>query len=265
MTSFASVLAAFLIAECALAAIMAAAWAVQRATGQTGWIDSFWTFGVGATGAALAAAPFGGDGGWGLRRAAVTVAIVVWALRLGGHILARTRKTPDDPRYRNLMDAWGPAASLRLFGFLQVQAVAGAVLALAVALAAHASPSGFRVEDAVGGLVFVIAIVGEAAADAQLAQFKARPVNRGRICDVGLWSRSRHPNYFFEWLVWVAFAVVAGRDAAGLAAWAAPALMYAALRYGSGVPPLEEHMARTRGEAFRAYQRRTPVFFPRLL
>ncbi len=111
----------------------------------------------------------------------------------------------------------------------------------------------------------MIALAGEAAADAQLARFKADPANRGKICDVGLWARSRHPNYFFEWLVWVAFAFAASRDAIGLLAWVAPAMMYVALRHGSGVPPLEEHMLRTRGEAFRAYQRRTPVFFPRLL
>lgn len=263
--TLASVLAALLIAECALAAIMTIAWGIQRATDQTGWIDAIWTFGVGATGAALAAAPLGGDEGSAVRRAAVAVAVAVWALRLGGHIVARTLKVPDDPRYRKLIDDWGDAAGPRLFAFLQVQAAAGAALALAVTLAAHAGSSALGIQDGLGALVFVIALAGEAAADAQLARFKADPANRGKICDVGLWARSRHPNYFFEWLVWVAFAFAASRDAIGLLAWVAPAMMYVALRHGSGVPPLEEGMLRTRGEAFRAYQRRTPVFFPRLL
>ena len=261
--SFASALATFVIAECALAIIMAAAWTVVRATGQTGWVDSIWTFGVGATAAVLALAPSGGGEGW--RRAAVAAAVALWALRLGGHIFARTRKTPDDPRYRALIEGWGEAAPLRLFGFLQIQAAAGAALALAVALAAHAGAEGLRLQDALGALVFAAALAGEASADAQLARFRANAANRGKICDVGLWARSRHPNYFFEWLVWVAFAIAATGTVTGLLAWAAPALMYAALRHGSGVPPLEEHMARTRGEAFRAYAQRTPVFFPKLL
>jgi steroid 5-alpha reductase family enzyme len=186
-------------------------------------------------------------------------------MRLGGHIVARTRKTPDDPRYRALIEAWGEAAQIRLFGFLQIQAAAGAALALAVALAAHPPSAAFRIQDALGALVFVAALAGEASADAQLARFRTDPANRGKICDVGLWARSRRPNYFFEWLVWVAFAILATGTVTGLLAWAAPALMYAALRHGSGVPPLEEHMARTRGEAFLAYARRTPVFFPKLL
>jgi steroid 5-alpha reductase family enzyme len=262
--TFASLLVAFLIAEAALAAIMTAGWALARARDETGWIDAFWTFGVGLTGAALAALPLGGDDGSGLRRGAVAVAIALWALRLGSHIVARTRKAPDDPRYRKLIEGWGDEASSRLFAFLQAQAAAGAVLALAVALAAHAPSPGLRPQDGLGLIVFIIALAGESAADAQLARFKSDPARRGQICDVGLWSRSRHPNYFFEWLVWTAFAVTASGYAVGLLAWAAPGLMYGVLRYASGVPPLEEHMARTRGEAFRAYCELTPVFFPRI-
>ena len=262
--SFASVVAAFLIAEVALAAIMAAAWAVERATGETGWIDAVWTLGVGATGAILAAAPLGDGDGSGWRRAAIAAAVVLWAVRLGSHIVARTRKTPDDPRYRKLIDVWGAAAPLRLFAFLQAQAIVGAALAFAVALAAHAPSPTLRAQDIGGLVIFAVALVGEAAADAELARFKADPANRGRICDVGLWDRSRHPNYFFEWLVWAAFAVTASGDAMRLLAWVAPALMYGVLRYASGVPPLEQHMFLTRGDAFRAYQQRTPVFFPRI-
>jgi steroid 5-alpha reductase family enzyme len=110
------------------------------------------------------------------------------------------------------------------------------------------------------------AIVGEAVADRQLARFRAEARNRGRICDSGLWGLSRHPNYFFEWLVWVAFAVIAldptGGYAWGWLALAAPALMYWLLAHVSGVPPLEAHMLRSRGEAFRDYQRRVNAFWP---
>jgi steroid 5-alpha reductase family enzyme len=250
-------------AEAGMAAIMAAAWAIQRRTGNSGWIDATWTFGVGATGAWLALAEGAGPP-W--RRAMVAALVTAWSLRLGLHIVARTRKASDDPRYRKLMEEWGAAAPARLFQFLQAQALVGAVLALAVALAASAARTDARLQDIVGAALLAAALIGEAVADAELARFKADPANRGRICDVGLWRWSRHPNYVFEWLGWVAYPVIA-IDFAGGAPWgwlalAAPAVMYWTLRYVSGVPPLEEHMRRTRGPAFAAYAARTPIFFP---
>ena len=109
-------------------------------------------------------------------------------------------------------------------------------------------------------------MLGEGAADRQLDVFKADPRNRGRVCDVGLWSWSRHPNYFFEWLGWLTYPVIA-IDPAG--AWPqgwltllGPLTMWLLLNFLSGVPPLEAHMLRSRGEAFRDYQRRTSAFFP---
>ena len=199
-----------------------------------------------------------------MRAAAVAIAAGLWSLRLGLHIVARTRRAPDDPRYRKLIDDWGSSAPSRLFLFLQAQALVGAALAVAMALAAAQPSSNLRLQDLVGLAIFVVALVGEATADAQLKRFRADSSHRGLICDVGLWGRSRHPNYVFEWLTWVAFAVVATEFGIGAAAWVAPALMYWTLRYVSGVPPIEERMLLTRGEAFRAYRKRTPAFFPRL-
>jgi steroid 5-alpha reductase family enzyme len=114
------------------------------------------------------------------------------------------------------------------------------------------------------GYGLLLAIGGEGLADAQLARFKADPANHGKVCDAGLWGWSRHPNYFFEWLVWTAWPVIA----IGLAwpwgwlALAGPAFMALLLIKGSGVPPLEAAMIRSRGEAYRAYQRRVSVFIP---
>jgi steroid 5-alpha reductase family enzyme len=266
--TLASLICVAISAEVGLAVIMAGAWAIQRRTGNSGWIDATWTFGVGAVSALLALFADGSGDAPLWRRVMVALLVAIWSLRLGGHIARRTVKAGDDPRYRKLIEEWGSAAPRRLFQFLQAQALVGAILAVSVALAAHAPSAQLRVQDIAGAALFAIAVLGEGAADAQLAQFGADPANRGKICDVGLWRRSRHPNYFFEWLVWVAFAVIAA-DAtrAGAFGWlaiVAPALMYLTLRYASGVPPLEAHMLRSRGEAFRAYQARTPIFFPRL-
>jgi steroid 5-alpha reductase family enzyme len=152
------------------------------------------------------------------------------------------------------------------FWFLQSQAAVGALLALSIALAAQNPNLVMRMQDLVGLAVLVGAIVGEATADRQLRFFKLDPANRTAVCDVGLWSWSRHPNYFFEWLSWVAYPIVAidltGHNSYGWLALAAPACMYWVLVHVSGIPPLEQHMLRSRGDAFREYQKRTRAFFP---
>jgi steroid 5-alpha reductase family enzyme len=118
----------------------------------------------------------------------------------------------------------------------------------------------------IGLLILFAAIVGEAIADRQLRAFKSDPANRDAICDVGLWRWSRHPNYFFEWLLWLAYPIIAidfaGHNPYGWLSLAAPICMYWILVHVSGIPPLEDHMLRSRGEAFRAYQKRTRPFLP---
>jgi steroid 5-alpha reductase family enzyme len=248
-----------------LVAAMTAAWAIQRRTQNSGWIDVSWTLGVGAVGVALALQPFSGGALW--RGRAVAALVAVWSLRLGLHIAGRARRAGDDPRYGKLIEDWGSAAPIRLYGFLMAQAVVGAVLAVAVALAAQSPGASVRPQDIVGLPLVALAIAGEALADAELGRFKKNPADRNAICDVGLWRLSRHPNYVCEFLVWAAIAVLAFEPFSPLTwcAALAPAIMYWTLRYASGVPPLEEHMKRTRPEAFAAYAARTPEFFPTFL
>ena len=250
----------------ALSAIMAAAWQVQRTTGYTGWIDVFWTFGVGGTAVVACLIPLSGTHAPSARQIVVAVLIAFWSLRLGGHILARTRKAGDDPRYRELIRQWGTTADLRMFLQLQSQAAVGLILTLSVALAAHNLRPGLGTVDLLGIALLVGALAGEAVSDWQLRRFKSDPGNRGQICEEGLWSLSRHPNYFFEWLCWLAYPLIAidlsGANSCGWIALLAPACLYWVLGYVSGIPPLEQHMLRSRGEQFRALQARTRPFFP---
>jgi steroid 5-alpha reductase family enzyme len=152
--------------------------------------------------------------------------------------------------------------------FLVMQAQAGvvAILAIAVALPAHNANPTLRIQDVVAALVLTAALAGEAISDLQLRHFKASSQGRNLVCDVGLWRWSRHPNYFFEWLVWLMYPMIAidfaGHNPLGWLALLAPACMYWVLVHVSGIPPLESHMLRTRGDEFRAYQRRTRPFFP---
>ena len=258
-------LAAILIGSgIGLSAVMAAAWGIQQRTGNSGWVDASWTFGVGAIGAIAALVPLDGSQPW--RQILVATLVAAWALRLGSHIVARTRAGPDDPRYHKMAQDWGADAPRRMFWFLQTQAVAGLPLVAAVMLAAHDASREFRVQDLLGAAILMVAVVGEKIADDQMRRFSSDPANRGAICDRGLWGWSRHPNYFFEWIGWFAYPAIAidvtGTNPFGWLALLAPATMYWLLVHVSGIPPLEAHLARSRGEAFRAYQRRTRAFFP---
>lgn len=248
-----------------LVSIMALAWYLQQRTGNSGWVDTTWSFGVGATACFVALMPLEqGSPHW--RQFVVAALAAVWCIRLGSHIALRTRGVKDDPRYRQLAEAWGEDAPRRMFWFLQSQAAIGILLALAVVVAAHNPEPVFRIQDAIGCAILLIAIGGEALADRQLSQFRRDDANRGKVCDVGLWRWSRHPNYFFEWLSWFSYPVLAvdfaGNHPFGWFAVLAPGVMYYILVHVSGIPPLEAHMLRTRGEAFRAYQKRTRAFFP---
>jgi steroid 5-alpha reductase family enzyme len=244
---------------------MALAWLVSTRTGRSGFTDVFWTYGTGLAGVAVALVPL--DPGAAMRPRQILVAVLVaaWALRLGTHILRRTLKGGDDPRYAKMKEAWGDAADRQMFWFLQIQAGTIAVLVLAVFVAARAPRPGLDARDALGALVALVGIVGEMASDRQLRGFAADPANRGGVCDIGLWRYSRHPNYFFEVVGWWAYPVIAiGFDAYGWG-WLAlggPLMIYWLLVHVSGIPPLEDYMVRSRGLAFRAYQARTSAFIP---
>ena len=255
---------AFVIVAVALSLIMAGAWLIQRRTGQSGWIDTIWSIASGAAGAALAL--YNGDAEHPARTLLVAALALAWGLRLGLYIGWRTWGGGEDPRYADLARQWGASFPSRLFWFLQIQAVCAFVLAICVYVAAR-NPAPFPgIGDVLGVLTFAVALAGESIADRQLAAFRANPANRGRVCDVGLWGWSRHPNYFFEWLIWIAFALFA-LNASGAWNWGflallGPIQMYWLLAHASGVPPLEAHMLKTRGAAFADYQARVNAFFP---
>ena len=249
----------------ALALIMSGAWAVQRITGRSGWIDTIWSFGVGIVGAGAALTPIPGQDWPTSRQVFVAGVALAWSLRLGVHIMRRTLRGGEDPRYYALREEWGDRFPRELFRFLQIQAAAGFVLVLAIfAAARHIAPLGWG--DVVGVAIILAAIGGEALADAQLERYRATPGAKSGVCEIGLWAYSRHPNYFFEWLAWLAYPVIAvglpADNAWGLIALAGPLFMYWLLVHVSGIPPLEAHMSRSRGEAFAAYQRRVNAFFP---
>lgn len=239
-----------------LCAVMAAAWVAQHRLRNAGWVDAFWTFGLGATGISVAIL-----GGIGPRRYLVAGLMGAWAIRLGSHIVGRTRNAPEDSRYAHFRKDWAESFAARMFGFLQIQAGAAALLLVPVLLAA-ASPRAMGWLDAAAVAVALFAFAGEGVADRQLQAFRSDPRNHGRVCDTGFWAYSRHPNYVFEWLHWWAYPMFAIGSGWGWLALIGPAFMYWLLVHVSGIPPLEAQMLRSRGDAYRTYQQRVSAFLP---
>lgn len=240
----------------AVAAGMLALWALARARDDAGWVDLGWT----ALTAALAGWCCLAGEGAADRRALVAGLYALWGLRLGGHLLRRLLRGPEDSRYAALRregkHRWG-----WMFGFYQLQA-SWCVLFALPALAAAADPRPLGPLDAAVAIAFVLTLAGAGLADRQLSRFKDAPGNDGKVCDVGLWRISRHPNYFFEWLGWWAYPALAAGSPRWQLALIGPALMYLFLNYLTGVPLAEARSLARRGDAYRDYQRRTSAFFP---
>lgn len=256
-------LATYLLVGVFLSVAMAGAWALQRWTGNAGWVDAVWSFALGLAGVILALVP--GLPAPTLRQVVVACLVAAWSLRLGLHIAERSAHGPEDARYTALRRDWGPRFQTRMFLFLQIQAAAATLLALSMMLAAH-NPAPFpRPLDLLAIGVLAVSIGGEGLADIQMRHFRSSPANRGQVCDTGLWAWSRHPNYFFEWLGWVAYPLLAidpGRFDWGWLALSGPAFMYWLLVHVSGIPLLEQQMLQSRGDRFRDYQARVSAFFP---
>jgi len=246
-----------------LSILMTIAWVVQQRTGNSGWVDTIWTFSVGLTGAGSALWPIAGAAP-NARQWLVAALVSIWSLRLGVHIARRTQGMADDPRYAAFARDWGLDAPRKMFIFLQNQGFGSIPLVFAIFVAARFPSEVLRLQDALGAAILFAGIAGEALADAQLKRFRLDPLNKGRVCDAGLWRWSRHPNYFFEWLGWLAYPVIAISPAYawGWATLLAPVFMYWILVHVTGIPPLEEQMLRSRGERYRDYQSRTSPFFP---
>jgi steroid 5-alpha reductase family enzyme len=250
------------LAALGAALLMTLAWEVVRRTGSGGWTDVVWTFAVGLVGAGVALAP--APGADPLRQGLAATLIGLWALRLGLYLWARTWKAEEvDPRYVMLTRRWG-GWGFQAWLFLMIQAAVVWLLALSIRAGAIRPEADIGWREGVAVALLVAAIVGEGVADAQMAAFRKGGAGRGKVMDRGLWAWSRHPNYFFQWLGWLAWPVMAldPAYAFGWAALVAPVFMWWLLNHVSGVPMLEAQMLKTRPEAYRAYQARVSRFLP---
>lgn len=237
--------------------VMSLVWLMQWRTRNAGHVDVAWALMLGS--AALAFGWFA-QGDVATR---LTVAVLggIWGFRLGLHLLHRVLREPEDGRYAYLRAHWQGHQG-KFFGFFMVQALFVVLFATPM-LAAAQNPTPLDVPHLVAAVaIWCLALGGESIADAQLDAFRRDPANRGKTCRSGLWRYSRHPNYFFEWLHWFAYVVLALGSPLFAWSWIGPAVMLVALNWLTGIPFVEAQSLRSRGDDYRDYQRTTSRFIP---
>lgn len=256
-------------------ALMAALWAYHLRLRNAAVVDVGWAAGLG-----LLALLYAGIGDAPLPRRALLAALAgVWAFRLAWH-LYRDRVaggTPEEGRYVYLRGHWGARANHYFLYFFLGQGVLNIILALPFLITAF-NPETDPIASGAGVLsplewaavaLWALAVAGESLADGQLKAFKSDPANQGKVCRIGLWNISRHPNYFCEWLIWCSYALMAmaaagagGLGPIGWLGWIAPAVILFLLLKVSGIPPTEKQALRSRGAEYARYQTEVNAFFP---
>lgn len=233
-------------------------WLIQLRSGNAAIVDTVWS----ASFPMLAIVYLILTEGYSIRQQLITFMVCVWGFRLAGYLFSRTLGHPEDVRYAALRKEWGEKQNIRMLRFYYFQAILALVLSLPFALIMiNPDTSGLSVYEIAGAMLWLIAVIGESTADAQLKRFKSGLSNKGKICDKGLWYYSRHPNYFFEWLIWVSFFITALGSPLGYISIICPVAMYYFLTRVTGIVYTEKQMLKSRGKLFEDYQKSTSAFF----
>ncbi len=196
------------------------------------------------------------------RSTLVTALVIVWAARLGTFLFRRVMKAGKDGRFDDIKPSFVRFLNAWTIQGLWLTLTAGAALA-AITSASPVDVDGFMIA---GALVWLFGFTIEAIADLQKSRFKADPGNKGRFIHTGIWSWSRHPNYFGEITLWSGMALIAAPALQGwqLVTLISPVFVFLLITRVSGVPLLEKHADKTWGGQadYEAYKARTSVLVP---
>jgi steroid 5-alpha reductase family enzyme len=249
----------WLVGWAAAAVLLAALYLVQRRTHDATAVDAGWAASLVAI-AVLAAALGPGEIS---HRLLIGVIAGLENLRVAIVVSRRIGKR-EDTRYAELRRRWRERGreQLTFAIFYEAQALLAAMLAVPFVLAAFNRQHGLQPLEWIGAAVWVVAFAGGWLADEQLRRFKADPANKGQTMRSGLWRLSRHPNYFFQSLAWIAYALVASAAPWGFIGFLSPIVIIPLILFVTGIPPAEEASVRSRGDDYRRYQRETSPFIP---
>ena len=195
------------------------------------------------------------------RKALVCALTILWSLRLGTYLSVRVlgHLKEEEGRYKQLRAEW---TTPKFFIFFQMQALSNVFLCIPFFIVALNKKETLSAMEYTGAALWLICIAGEGLADWQLKQFKKNPLNKGKVCQAGLWNYSRHPNYFFQLSLWISVLIFSLPSPYGWLAVLCPAAIGYLIFKVTGIPMTEEQALRSKGAAYKEYQRTTSVFIP---
>ncbi len=248
-----------LLAWALVATLMLALWLVQLRTRNATAVDAGW-----AASLTLIAILDGVLGNGRLEHRLLIALVAGIECARVACIVIRRLGGAEDGRYQELRARWREREreQTSFFVFYQAQGLLAVILSAPLLAASYNHRHGLQVLEWIGAALWLLAVPLEQLADSQLARFRSNPANKGRTMRAGLWHYSRHPNYFFQWLTWVAYALIALAAPYGWAGLLSPALMLVLILHVTGIPPTEEQAIKSRGEDYRRYQRETSAFVP---
>jgi steroid 5-alpha reductase family enzyme len=239
--------------------VMFSLWLVQKRTNDAGIVDVGWSalLGILAIWYSIAV------NGYGPRRWLVGALAGIWSFRLAMYLLVdRVISGEEDGRYQAIRRNWSGNLQTFFFFFFQAQGLLDWGLAFTFLIAILNPAPELAWTDYLAVAVWLTAVLGESIADRQLQRFRRQAENRRQVCRTGLWRYSRHPNYFFEWLHWWTYVLLAVGSPYVWLTLAAPALMLFLILKVTGIPPTEARALESRGDAYREYQRTTSALIP---
>jgi steroid 5-alpha reductase family enzyme len=240
--------------------VMGLVWVWQKRINNAGVVDIVWSYNFPLIAVIYF---FLGDGDL-YRKLLITAMVLIWGIRLGTYLYVRVlgHIHIEDGRYKQLRTDWGEKFQVKLFWFYQAQAFSNVLLSLPFLLICCNQNPDLSVLEHIGIALWLLALIGEGIADRQLQNFKGDPLNKGEVFDRGLWGWSRHPNYFFEWMIWVSYFVFACSSEWGWISIICPGIILYLLLHVTGIPLNEEQNLRSKPEAYRRYQQRVSKFLP---
>lgn len=250
---------AMLIAALTILVVMLTTWVISVMISNASIVDIVWGAGFAITSWVLALTIDGNSG----RQVLLSIMVGVWGMRLALYLARRNIGHGEDWRYKAMRKKAGKSFPVRsLITVFGLQGVLMWVVSLPVQFGNGDDTPGVGPVAVIGIMVWAVGLAFEAIGDAQLARFKRDPQNAGKVMDKGLWSLTRHPNYFGDALLWWGIGIVGAETGSGVIGFIGPAVMTFFLLRISGVPMLERSLHKRR-EGYEEYVARTSGFIPR--
>jgi steroid 5-alpha reductase family enzyme len=237
---------------------MSLIWLWYRITNNPSVVDVGW-----ASGLTLSGLIYLSQSTLSIRTAVLGTALLVWGIRLGGYLWwTRIRPKHVDKRYTALSQSWTVRKPLGFFINFQLQGLFIFLVSISWYFISLSPAKNINLIDILGLILFIFALSLETLADFQLQRFKKN--YPGQVCDQQLWRFSRHPNCFFEWLIWCSFTFFALDAPYGVLSFLSPLALYVIMVFIT-IPVTERESVKSRGQDYIEYQATTPQFFPKVI